>query len=247
MSDHPHHDFSDFPRIAAAVAAYRAGQPVLLLDDSDRENEADIVAAAENLSLDTMVKMIRDGSGIVCVCFLPDDVDALGLRQMVENNQSKNHTGFTVSIEAATGVTTGVSAADRLVTIESAMGALDGTAEIVSPGHIFPLRASRDGVLDRRGHTEGSIDIARADDDVRLHPIIIHCATRPGSASPATSVCALHAILASQLAPDGARQTTTRAPDKRTAAVLNQGAPRLAPRVQTPRGICPAPRTRTRV
>ncbi len=161
MSDHPHHDFSDFPRIAAAVAAYRAGQPVLLLDDSDRENEADIVAAAENLSLDTMVKMIRDGSGIVCVCFLPDDVDALGLRQMVENNQSKNHTGFTVSIEAATGVTTGVSAADRLVTIESAMGALDGTAEIVSPGHIFPLRASRDGVLDRRGHTEGSIDIAR--------------------------------------------------------------------------------------
>ena len=161
MSDHPHHDFSDFPRIAAAVAAYRAGQPVLLLDDSDRENEADIVAAAENLSLDTMVKMIRDGSGIVCVCFLPDDVDALGLRQMVENNQSKNHTGFTVSIEAATGVTTGVSAADRLVTIESAMGALDGTAEIVSPGHIFPLRASRNGVLDRRGHTEGSIDIAR--------------------------------------------------------------------------------------
>ena len=172
MSDDLHHDFSDFPRIATAVAAYRAGEPVLLLDDSDRENEADIVAAAENLSLDTMVKMIRDGSGIVCVCFLPNDVDALGLPQMVDNNQSKNHTGFTVSIEAATGVTTGVSAADRLVTIQSALSALDGCAEIVSPGHIFPLRASANGVLDRRGHTEGSIDIARL---AGLRPAAVLC------------------------------------------------------------------------
>ncbi|RJS94360.1 3,4-dihydroxy-2-butanone-4-phosphate synthase [Salinisphaera sp. Q1T1-3] len=158
MSDH---SFADYPRIAAAVAAYQAGLPVLLLDDSDRENEADIVAAAENLRLDTMVKMIRDGSGIVCLCFLPDDVDALGLVPMVSNNQSKNHTGFTISIEAADGVTTGVSAADRLVTIQAALGALDGSARIVSPGHIFPLRASDEGVLARRGHTEGAVDIAR--------------------------------------------------------------------------------------
>lgn len=154
-------EFQDFPRVAAAVAAYRAGRPVLLLDDSDRENEADIVAAAENLALDTMVKMIRDGSGIVCLCFLPNDIDSLGLPQMVSNNQSKNHTGFTISIEATNGVTTGVSARDRLTTIQAALAALDTPGPIVSPGHIFPLRANADGVLARRGHTEGSIDIAR--------------------------------------------------------------------------------------
>ncbi|HET7314925.1 3,4-dihydroxy-2-butanone-4-phosphate synthase [Salinisphaera sp.] len=154
-------DFQDFPRLAAAIAAYRAGQPVLLLDDSDRENEADIVAAAENLALNTMVKMIRDGSGIVCLCFRGAEIDALRLPQMVNNNQSKNHTGFTVSIEAATGVSTGVSAADRVRTITAALEALDGApGAIVSPGHVFPLRALENGVLARRGHTEGSLDIA---------------------------------------------------------------------------------------
>lgn len=151
----------DCPRLTAAIAAYRAGRPVLLLDDSDRENEADIVAAAENLTVDTMTKMIRDGSGIVCLCFRGAEIDALGLPQMVSNNQSKNHTGFTVSIEAAEGVTTGVSAADRVRTIAASLEALDGdTKAIVSPGHVFPLRANDDGVLARRGHTEGALDIA---------------------------------------------------------------------------------------
>lgn len=152
---------ADFPRLAAALAAYRAGRPVLLLDDSDRENEADIVAAAENLTRDTMIKMIRDGSGIVCLCFRGAEVDALGLPQMVTHNRSKNHTGFTVSIEAAQGVTTGVSAADRVRTITASLEALDGAEHaIVSPGHIFPLRAVDGGVLARRGHTEGSLDLA---------------------------------------------------------------------------------------
>ncbi|KEZ79182.1 3,4-dihydroxy-2-butanone-4-phosphate synthase [Salinisphaera hydrothermalis] len=154
-------EFQGFPRLAAAIQAYRAGRPVLLLDDSDRENEADIVAAAENLSVDTMVKMIRDGSGIVCLCFRGAEIDKLGLPQMVNNNQSKNRTGFTVSIEAATGVTTGVSAADRVRTIAASLEALDGDHDaIVSPGHVFPLRAVDDGVLARRGHTEGSLDLA---------------------------------------------------------------------------------------
>ncbi|MGB7755743.1 MAG: 3,4-dihydroxy-2-butanone-4-phosphate synthase [Salinisphaera sp.] len=154
-------EFHGFPRLAAAIDAYRAGRPVLLLDDSDRENEADIVAAAENLSVDTMVKMIRDGSGIVCLCFRGAEIDALGLPQMVRNNQSKNHTGFTVSIEAAAGVTTGVSAVDRVRTIVASLEALDGDqGAIVSPGHVFPLRAVDDGVLARRGHTEGSLDLA---------------------------------------------------------------------------------------
>lgn len=166
-------NFEDRPRLAAAVAAYRAGRPVLLLDDSDRENEADIVAAAENLSLDTMVKMIRDGSGIVCLCFGGADVDALGLPQMVNNNQSKNRTGFTISIEAAAGVTTGVSAADRVTTVRAALSALDGERDaLVSPGHVFPLRAVDGGVLSRRGHTEGSLDLARL---AGLRPAAVLC------------------------------------------------------------------------
>jgi 3,4-dihydroxy 2-butanone 4-phosphate synthase len=151
----------DFSRLEAALEAYRAGRPALLLDDSERENEADIVAAAENLTYATMVRMIRDGSGIVCLCFPGAAIDALGLPQMVANNQSQNHTGFTVSIEAATGVTTGVSAADRLRTVTAALEALDGDRQaIISPGHVFPLRAVDEGVLARRGHTEGSLDLA---------------------------------------------------------------------------------------
>ena len=153
-------DSHSYPRLAAAVAAYQAGLPVLLLDDAERENEADIVAAAENLSLATMVRMIRDGSGIVCLCLDGASVDTLGLEPMARHNQSANRTGFTVSIEAARNVTTGVSAADRVTTIQAALGQLDGSAEIVSPGHVFPLRARAGGVLERRGHTEGSLDLA---------------------------------------------------------------------------------------
>ena len=153
-------DRSRHPRLADAIDAYRAGQPVLLLDDSDRENEADIVAAAENLSVDTMVKMIRNGSGIVCFCLTGADVDHLQLEPMVRNNQAVNQTGFTVSIEAAGGITTGVSAADRVTTIQAAMASLDGPSQIVSPGHVFPLRARAGGVLERRGHTEGATELA---------------------------------------------------------------------------------------
>lgn len=153
-------DRTRHPRLAAAIDAYRAGQPVLLLDDSDRENEADIVAAAENLSVDTMVKMIRNGSGIVCLCLTGDAVDHLDLAPMVQNNQAVNHTGFTVSIEAAHGITTGVSALDRVTTIQAAMASLDGPNELVSPGHVFPLRARAGGVLERRGHTEGSSQLS---------------------------------------------------------------------------------------
>lgn len=154
--------FHHFPSLDAAIQAYQAGKPVLLLDDDNRENEADIVAAAQNLSLDTMVKMIRDGSGIVCLSLPGQAVDQLNLPQMVANNQSKNQTGFTISIEAAHGVTTGVSAADRLTTIQAAMAGLDGQAgTLVSPGHIFPLRAVDQGVLARGGHTEGALEIAQ--------------------------------------------------------------------------------------
>lgn len=153
-------DSRRFPRVAAAVAAFRSGLPVLLLDDADRENEADIIAAAENLALSSMVKMIRDGSGIVCLCLDEPTIEALSLPQMVPANHSRYGTGFTVSIEALEGVTTGVSAQDRLTTIQAALDSTVQQRRIVSPGHVFPLRAREGGVLTRRGHTEGSVDLA---------------------------------------------------------------------------------------
>ncbi len=150
-----------FPNVAAAIAAFQAGKPVLLLDDDDREDEADIIAAAENLSLQTMAMMIRDCSGIVCLCLDEATVDALQLAPMVQNNQARHGTGFTVTIEAAEGITTGVSAQDRLTTVEAALRSTASERHIVSPGHVFPLRARNGGVLTRRGHTEGTVDIAR--------------------------------------------------------------------------------------
>jgi len=166
------HSDGAFANVAAAVAAYRAGRPVLLLDDDDRENEADLVAAAENLTLDTMTMMIRDGSGIVCLCLDEENVDLLALPPMVAHNQSRYGTGFTVSIEAAEGVTTGVSAADRLTTVQAALASTAQSRRIVSPGHVFPLRARSGGVLTRRGHTEGSVDLARL---AGLRPAAVLC------------------------------------------------------------------------
>jgi len=147
------------PEVIAAVAA---GRPVLVLDDADRENEADLVCAAANMSEATMALMIREGSGIVCLCLTPDHAQALGLRPMVEVNRSAFSTAFTQSIEAAHGVSTGVSAADRLQTVRCALRvpALGAVPEVVSPGHMFPLVARPGGVLERIGHTEAAVDLA---------------------------------------------------------------------------------------
>ncbi len=163
---------NDFPRIAAAVSAYQQGLPVLLSDDNNRENEADIVAAAENISIETMALMIREGSGIVCLCLTEQIADELALTPMVASNQSRYQTAFTVSIEAKEGVSTGVSAKDRVTTIQAALSSNDQHRNIVSPGHIFPLRARKRGVLERRGHTEGSVDIARL---AGLKPAAVLC------------------------------------------------------------------------
>jgi 3,4-dihydroxy 2-butanone 4-phosphate synthase len=146
--------------VKVAVDAYRRGKPVILLDDDDRENEADLVAAAQNMSVQTMAMMIRDGSGIVCLCLDEATVDLLRLKPMVPHNESRYATGFTVSIEAAENITTGVSAQDRLTTVQAALSSTALRRRIVSPGHMFPLRARRGGVLERRGHTEGSVEIA---------------------------------------------------------------------------------------
>ena len=147
-------------RIAAALAATRAGIPVILLDDFDRENEADLIVAAEKLSVETMALMIRECSGIVCLCLSAERVRELELPPMAIENGSRYGTPFTVSIEARHGVTTGVSAADRVTTIRAAIAADAKPDDLVRPGHVFPLRATPGGVLSRAGHTEGSVDLS---------------------------------------------------------------------------------------
>jgi 3,4-dihydroxy 2-butanone 4-phosphate synthase len=147
-------------RIAAALEATRAGIPVILLDDFDRENEADLIVSAEKLTTETMALMIRECSGIVCLCLSTDKVRALDLPPMAADNGSRYGTPFTVSIEARDGVTTGVSAVDRVTTIRAAIAADAQPADLVRPGHVFPLRANPAGVLGRSGHTEGSVDLS---------------------------------------------------------------------------------------
>jgi len=147
--------------LADILAAIAAGRPVLVLDDADRENEADLICAAEGVKPQTMAMMIREGSGIVCLCIRPDKASELRLRPMVEMNRSKYATAFTQSIEAAFGVSTGVSAADRVQTIQCALRSTLERSEIVSPGHVFPLIARPGGVLERQGHTEAAVDLAQ--------------------------------------------------------------------------------------
>ena len=148
-------------RVEVALAALRAGRPVLLQDDEDRENEADLIVAASLLTEQTMALLIRECSGIVCLCLTPAHAQHLELRPMVEHNRSRYGTAFTVSIEARTGVGTGVSALDRLRTVQAATAPDAQADDIVSPGHVFPLVAKEGGVLARRGHTEGAVDLTR--------------------------------------------------------------------------------------
>ncbi|ACD17715.1 3,4-dihydroxy-2-butanone-4-phosphate synthase [Paraburkholderia phytofirmans] len=148
------------PRIAAALQAMRDGRAVVLQDDHDRENEADLIVSAERLSVETMALLIRECSGIVCLCLPDEKIRALELPPMAVNNESRHGTAFTISIEARDGVTTGVSALDRVTTIRAAIADTAKPADIVRPGHVFPLRAQPGGVLARRGHTEGTVDLA---------------------------------------------------------------------------------------
>ena len=148
------------PRIAAALQAMRDGRAVVLQDDHDRENEADLIVSAERLTNETMALLIRECSGIVCLCLPDDKIRALQLPPMAVSNESRYGTAFTVSIEAREGVTTGVSAVDRVTTIRAAIAENAKPGDIVSPGHVFPLRARPGGVLARRGHTEGTVDLA---------------------------------------------------------------------------------------
>lgn len=146
-------------RVEAALQALRDGEGVLLVDDENRENEGDLIYSVEHLSNEQMALMIRECSGIVCLCLSGRKIDSLNLPPMVADNSSRNQTAFTVSIEARHGVTTGVSAADRVTTIKTAAAADSKPEDLCNPGHVFPLRAMNGGVLERRGHTEGTVDL----------------------------------------------------------------------------------------
>ncbi|MGC7889801.1 3,4-dihydroxy-2-butanone-4-phosphate synthase [Vibrio anguillarum] len=144
-------------RVENALSALKEGRGVLLLDDEDRENEGDIIYAVESLTTQQMALMIRECSGIVCLCLTDEQANQLQLPPMVMHNNSANQTAFTVSIEAKTGVTTGVSAQDRVTTIKTAARFDAKADDLARPGHVFPLRARAGGVLARRGHTEGTV------------------------------------------------------------------------------------------
>jgi 3,4-dihydroxy 2-butanone 4-phosphate synthase/GTP cyclohydrolase II len=150
-----------FATIPEIIADARAGRPFILVDSHDRENEGDIVIPAQ-FATDRQVNfMARYGRGLICLTITPARATELRLRPMVERNGSPHGTAFTVSIEAARGVSTGISARDRATTIAAAIEPANGPADLVSPGHVFPLIAKAGGVLERPGHTEASVDIAR--------------------------------------------------------------------------------------
>ena len=148
-------------RVEKALDDLRAGKGVLVLDDENRENEADLIYSSDHLTTKQMALMIRECSGIVCVCLRDEDCKRLDLPQMVPNNSNTQGTAFTVSIEAAKGCTTGVSAKDRVTTIKAAANPNGKPEDLRRPGHVYPLRARSGGVLERRGHTECTVDLMR--------------------------------------------------------------------------------------
>ena len=160
------------PRIRIALDAIRHGRAVVLLDDDDRENEGDLIVAADRITVPMMATLIRECSGIVCLCLGETQLRRLALPPMVATTESRYGTAFTVSIEARDGVGTGVSAADRVTTIRAAIAADAQPRDLVSPGHVFPLRAAPGGVLERRGHTEGAVELARL---AGLQPAAVLC------------------------------------------------------------------------
>jgi 3,4-dihydroxy 2-butanone 4-phosphate synthase len=148
-------------RVENAIRELRIGKGILLIDDKNRENEGDLVFSTQHMSVQDMALMIRECSGIICLCLTNEKADELQLPYMVKENTSLFQTPFTVSIEAKEGVTTGLSASDRIQTIRTASNDLAKPSDLVKPGHIFPLRANDNGVLQRNGHTEGSIDLMK--------------------------------------------------------------------------------------
>lgn len=160
------------PGISAALEQLRNGKMLILVDDEDRENEGDLVLAAEFATSESINFMATNGRGLICLALESSRVDALGLPPMAQVNRTPRQTAFTVSIEAKEGISTGISAQDRAHTIRVAVDPHKSAADIVSPGHIFPLRAVEGGVLVRAGHTEGSVDLCRL---AGLRPAAVIC------------------------------------------------------------------------
>ncbi|NCV78240.1 MAG: 3,4-dihydroxy-2-butanone-4-phosphate synthase, partial [Burkholderiaceae bacterium] len=142
------------------VADLRAGKMIILVDEEDRENEGDLVLAADHVSAEAINFMAKHGRGLICLTLTKERCQQLNLPLMVRENGTALGTNFTVSIEAASGVTTGISAADRARTIQAAVAPTAKPADLVQPGHVFPLMAQPGGVLIRSGHTEAGCDLA---------------------------------------------------------------------------------------
>lgn len=159
-------------KIEAALEDLRQGKMIILVDDEDRENEGDLVMAAEKVTVEAINFMAKQGRGLICLAMTGEDLDRMKIPMMVEKNGTRMGTAFTASIEAASGVTTGISAADRARTIQVAIHPQSKPSDLVMPGHVFPLRAREGGVLVRAGQTEGSVDLAKL---AGLHPSGVIC------------------------------------------------------------------------
>jgi len=150
-----------FATIEEAIEEIRGGRMVVVVDAADRENEGDLTIAAQFATPEAIAFMAKEGRGLICLCLTGDRCDELGLRMMSDRNETRFGTAFTVSVEAREGVSTGISAHDRSHTIQVAIDPSKGPADLVEPGHVFPLRARRGGVLERAGQTEAAVDLAR--------------------------------------------------------------------------------------
>jgi len=159
-------------KIEEAMEDLRQGKMIILVDDEDRENEGDLVMAAEKVTEQAINFMAKFGRGLICLAMTGEDLDRMKIPMMVDKNGTRMGTAFTASIEAASGVTTGISAADRTRTIQVAISSESKPTDLVMPGHVFPLRAREGGVLVRAGQTEGSVDLARL---AGLHPSGVIC------------------------------------------------------------------------
>jgi 3,4-dihydroxy 2-butanone 4-phosphate synthase/GTP cyclohydrolase II len=150
-----------FATIEEAIEEIRAGRMVVVVDAADRENEGDLTIAAQFATPEAIAFMAKEGRGLICLCLTGERCDELGLRMMSDRNETRFGTAFTVSVEAREGVSTGISAHDRSHTIQVAIDPSKGRGDLVEPGHVFPLRARKGGVLERAGQTEAAVDLAR--------------------------------------------------------------------------------------
>ncbi|HEY0869410.1 MAG TPA: 3,4-dihydroxy-2-butanone-4-phosphate synthase, partial [Acidothermaceae bacterium] len=149
-----------FDTIERAIEEIAAGRAVVVVDDEDRENEGDLIAAASKVTPEIVAFMVRHTSGVLCVPMKSETLDRLGLPPMTARNEDAKQTAYTVSVDARRGVTTGISAADRAHTIRVLADSATEPYELTRPGHVFPLRAVEGGVLRRAGHTEAAVDLA---------------------------------------------------------------------------------------